>query len=326
MANNKIKEDIDNQAIKWIEEKQKENNAVQDKCKMELFVLCMQYFDNIYDKNDSKFNDNYVIDAIIEAIEKFNIQKSKSFFSYLSFIIDRRRKDSYRKENIYQKNKEKIHKSSQTISLDDKYKTSSSDEVDLYEVIENMDAVKPEEIVIKNEIKESENETISLISLELAQMIIDFQNAKGKKFSEQKKRWYSMFYTEDITWISKSLKIDFFHERDVFNTIRKSYLDFYMEDDCKTLQQIRDSEFKPYNVLVPEAINQENKSIMYIDSEGKMNFDSNVRKNYLIKCENITKGVNPNSISCFHKKYLAYINGKEEPECNDNKLQNNPID
>lgn len=54
------KQEIDNKAIELYKEKQKDNALNEQNLKMDLFTLCMNYFDDMHD------NENYVIDAILE--------------------------------------------------------------------------------------------------------------------------------------------------------------------------------------------------------------------------------------------------------------------
>ena len=274
------KQEIDNKAIELYKEKQKDNALNEQNLKMDLFTLCMNYFDDMHD------NENYVIDAILESMEKYDYKKGTSFFSFLNTTLSNRKIDAYRKENVYQKNNEKINKSECTVSFDEEYQNKNGKSLNRHETVSDENSLHPENVVIDNENINEAEKNVKMQLSELNAMILNFaQCYKGKGKNQNRRKWFSMFYTEDMTCLLKSeFDLKFFHERDVLNALYHSYLDYYMQTHCDSLYKIQVTPLKLYNEVVLNA--KENKNIIKVKkSTGEMYFDSKVSLSYLEMCE-----------------------------------------
>ena len=121
----------------------------------------------------------------------------------------------------------------------------------------------------------------------------------GKQNNKQRRLWYHLFYTEDITRFTKSAEFEeissHLHERDIFRALRHSYLNFYMSAVCKSLNEIAWTKLKNYEEILPDAT--ENEIGKEISSE-KM--PAKVSLQYLKVCEHITVG---NSTRSNQKKF-----------------------
>lgn len=87
--------------------------------------------------------------------------------------------------------------------------------------------------------------------LELAASILNFSRSSEKKNNPERRMWYALFFTEDVTRITKGSEPEFRHERDIFNTMDTEYLDYYMSKQCRTCMQIARTPLKPYGQVVP---------------------------------------------------------------------------
>lgn len=270
-----IEKQLDLLANEYFNTKKSVNKTQKENIVMDLFNLSIKFGDKFKYNKEYRLTDSNICDIVSDCIMKYNpsYKDGSSFTNYLSFMFSKKRQDFYRQESEY---------NAKNDSLNRKIKNSEDD--NSYEVGEKISL--DEQFLPQNKVEQ--NEMIALLLSGLPQMIINFLNCKNKKLAnDDKKRWYSMFYTEDITWAVQSYNIKFFHERETFDTIRKTYLDFYMEKPCNTLKEIQITGFKPYSELVQDSKNPENKTIMHIDCNGELVFDSEVSRNYLDKIENI---------------------------------------
>ena len=88
---------------------------------------------------------------------------------------------------------------------------------------------------------------------ELMAMIINFADRhSSRENNESGRRWYRIFYTEDMTYALKEFQMElhFDHEREVLNAMNCKYLDYYMAEACRSLDEITVTELKQYQELV----------------------------------------------------------------------------
>ena len=74
----------------------------------------------------------------------------------------------------------------------------------------------------------------------------------AKGISEERKTWYQMLYTEEMTDKYKNREYYFLSERDVFQAIAVDYLDYYMLKQCRSWYTVAVTPLKPYETIVPE--------------------------------------------------------------------------
>ena len=308
-----LEEQIDLLANEYFAIKNVSNKAKKENIVMDLFNLSVKFGDKFRYNKKYKLTDDNVYDIVSDCIMKYNpsYKDGSSFTHYLSFMFSTQKKQFEREYYKYYDRNDSLNREIKKSEDDKSYELGDKISLD-------------EQLLPQNKVEQ--NEITTLLLSGLLQMIMDFYNCKDKNIAnDDRKRWYSMFYTEDITWTVQSYDIKFFHEREAFDAMRKTYLDFYMEKPCNTLKEIQVTGFKPYQELVPDAKNPENKKIMHINKNGELVFDTEVCRNYLDKIENIKIKKNSGARSNQLKKYKEMKKALSK-QLDDNKLQNNPID
>lgn len=251
-------------------------------------LFCGHYEKRFYTNKESdiRYKPDEKLDGCISLLESclrnFNPQKGRNFCAYYTKCIEKRIIDASRKQNKYEFN---------TVSVDAlKSEEDLRDGWDKYS--DKMCYNTDDKFSITMEAAEHLNDLLG--------MILNFSNNhKGKSNNKNKKLWYELFYTEDITRFTKSAEFEeissHLHERDIFRALRHSYLNFYMSAICESLNEIAWTKLKNYEEILPDAV--ENEIGKEISSE-KM--PAKVSLQYLKVCEHITVG---NSTRSNQKKF-----------------------
>ena len=202
-----------------------ENSDERKTVFLEILGLSLILFsDKKFDTGDEKFIDN-----LIKAIDDYNTEKSKgkTLCNFLYNRLKSRLIDYYRKISV-KENKE--------ISLNSTISNSENEENK-----EFIDLLPSEEhncnyIEIENDI------------IDIMGKVINFIYSKGNNLGTGKRLWYSLLYTEDITYIAKKQNVNFSinNERELFDGINKEYLNYYMSKQCKNLSEIFFTLLKKY--------------------------------------------------------------------------------
>lgn len=116
--------------------------------------------------------------------------------------------------------------------------------------------------------------------VELGAMVLNLKLAKSSD-TENRRMWYRLFYTEDVTLAAKTDELSVIHERDIFSAMKLPYLDYYMRKKCRTLRQITYTPLKAYGEIVPQK--------KEIREEPKLPFTADISLSYLNICENISR-------------------------------------
>lgn len=88
---------------------------------------------------------------------------------------------------------------------------------------------------------------LSLLMLELPSRL------HGKANNPTRMSYFRMFFTDGVTvFLKDETNLDAYtaHERDLFHAMNLSFLDFYMEQACRTVSQVAVCPLKPYGSLV----------------------------------------------------------------------------
>ena len=175
-----------------------------------------------------------VIDAISECIEKYGPEKG-DFSNYLYFLVKRRKNTEYRKNQPLE----------QSVSLDTPVGEDGSS---------SLGDVTPDENAVSKESRIDEESRIDTDGYfaELISMVLNFsQRHTGKANNSSRRKWYRIFFTEDMTLVCKEHKLKYVHERDIFQAMLLPYLDFYMDGVCRTGQEIFAAPLKAYEEIDP---------------------------------------------------------------------------
>lgn len=242
------------------------NEAARQSLYDRLFILAFQCYDSS--------GEMWVLDAFLEAAEKFDPDKGK-FSNYMLFLLSRRSKDAYAYDRRHSPSAE---------SLDEPIKGTEDPDAAKMNFYADENASQPEKMM--------EGE---LPIVELTALILNFaQRHKGQSANDTNRNWYQIFYTEDITYAVKLIEFQFLHERDVFQAIKKPYLDYYMCASCGSLREIQETPLRPYREVVPRSDQ---------DGETPLPIPADVSLNYLRLVEKQTTGTTRPARSGHKKQY-----------------------
>lgn len=260
------KEYLLNQTVlEWYELTSGEDAARRDALKVHILTLILELYDDGTEK---------VFDLFEETLSHFDPNKGRKFSHYFKFIKSRRSKDF----------KDIADREQQVDSLDTIYEDGQGS---LGEQIAGRETGNPEVLL-----------ELSDPILEWTSMVLNFADRhQGQASNETRRNWYRIFYTEDLTHAAKIAPIRFLHERDMFQALKQTYLDYYMERACHTLREIVETPLKPYGEVVPGAVEGE--------KETKLPLPAAVSLYYLMTIEGKTSGVSSNSRSNYKKDYTA---------------------
>ena len=74
---------------------------------------------------------------------------------------------------------------------------------------------------------------------------------EGRANNPERRNWFRLFFTEGVTCSIKKEGQIFTQEREIFETIKQPYLDFYMSDVCRTQKKLYQTPLRMYGEIVP---------------------------------------------------------------------------
>lgn len=238
MGHKTLETRLDQVAEQWARLKPEGNEAARQSLYEELFTLVFQLYD--------WSGEMWVVDAFEKAIKTFDPDR-KPFSHYFSFLMKYKRKDAHRH-------------SSEEISLQSLM--GEEQKTELEEFLEDPNAKNPEDAL-----------AWEASFLELTSMVLNFaQLHSGKSANEARRRWYRIFYTEDMTLAIKTMELNFPHERDMFAAMMQTYLDYYMSAPCTSSAQICTTPLLPYGQVVPERAGEERETPLPIPADVSLSY------------------------------------------------------
>ena len=216
-------------------------------------------------------------------ISRFDPDK-KDFFTFLSVRLNLRGKDAKRKRR-----REELSLNEFREKGDGTAKTVDSNVTD-----KNMLYYDDGKMKI---VEKEERDDIILILISSVLNFSDFY--KGKANNPDRKNYYRLFFTDSIQAAIDAQNDDSIflkHERDIFRAIKKPFLDFFMVDDCTSINDIENSFVKKYGEMV------EGKTM---DSCPKRPFPADIFMNYM--AHNGEKPVGNSTISGQRKNYMEFL-------------------
>ena len=235
---------LDSLVLKWSALPKEGNEAQRARLKNEIFILTYELYKNNSQYSCDTFDKFW--DVFYTALKKFDAEKGK-FTHYLNTVLSMRKNDQYKKETV-KKNTE--------VSWDDFNSSEQGDDENSSGEDRAMFKVVPLDSTTENVVMED-----SLI--ELTALVLNFsERHTGRANNEDRKRWYRIFYTEDMTMAFKSCSFSciYKHERDVFSSMHLDYLDYYMGKVCRTISQLSRTPLKTFGEVIPNY-NKEDKAL-----------------------------------------------------------------
>ena len=228
------------------------NEAVIESLRQQVFTMSFELFDS--DGNAMAF-----MDAFEEAYRKYDADQG-AFVNYLSTLFKNRKTDRFRYDRRHAPGGD---------SLDAPVSTSEDNDLTRYDVTASA-ADSPDSGVM-----------FESLYVELTALVLNFaQNHKGRQANEDRRKWYRIFFTEDMTLTYKTHHYTFNHERDIFQAILLPYLDYYMARPCRTGREIVLTPLKPYGEVVPGQKDDR--------AETRVPLPADVSLAYLSRCEGKT--------------------------------------
>lgn len=262
-------------ALRWKSIQTAGNEAVISALKNELWILSFELFDPTVENFRAKGPDKdrelqrasmVFLDIFEEACAKYKPDEGL-FTNYLSYLFKRRKVNAYRKDGVSAPEGESVNKEKEG---------------------ENGETIAGPEPTAPTSDEPEENAVFDSYLAELTAMILNFSKRhKGKANNKERRMWYQLFYTENMTMAVQIEKLSLRHERDIFAAMKLPYLDYYMSKICRTIDALANTPLKPYEEVVPA---QKGKT-----AETKLPLPADVSLAYLRICENISVEKNTRS-------------------------------
>lgn len=301
-----LKQKIDSLANHYYIEKRKEDNETLIKSLRlelwsDLFELYTQrnhpFWFRQFRKSDKEYLTeslmfDVVNDSIIGTLDKNNFEPEKDilFTTYFEIVMQNQLKGRYLK---YKNEKKRCSSTLFNDEEDDenqKSKKQYKDETAL-EAMEELENREEAECKVYERF------------LDMAQNIIRFNEIyTGKKKNPTREEYFRMFFTELVTFASKSdfLEVLKKRERDIWEALNILFLDYFMLEICRTFSEIQKSKLKSYSQV---GIKQES------EKETKMPFPNDVYRGYFLNLKN--KQVTDSNVSQFWKHFCEEFKGIE---------------
>lgn len=257
-------------AIKWKTTQSAGNEAVLAALKNELWILSFELFDptmeNFRAKRPNKDREwerasMVFLDVFEEVCAKYSPDRGP-FVNYLSYLLKRRLVSAYEAGN-----------------------RNAPDGVSIDKEREDEDGGAMEQSEPSAPLTDDPdwNATFDSYLAELTAMILNFsERHKDKTDNKERRMWYRLFYTENMTLAAQTTELSLHHERDIFTAMKLPYLDYYMSKVCRTIHTLSHTPLKPYEEVV---LARKGKT-----KETKLPLPADVSLSYLQICENISVG------------------------------------
>lgn len=229
-------------AEQWATLPPEDNGAARQALYEEMFTLAFQLYD--------RSGEMWVVDAFEKAIHTFEPGRGP-FSHYLVYLMSGREKNAYRSQARHSPAGE---------SMD--APLGGDGPRTLGETIPADAGWSPEY-----------RAEWSAPLVELTSMILNFaQCHRGRSANENRRNWYRIFYTEDMTEAMKSVELHLPHQREVFAAMKESYLNYYMSAPCTTEEQVRRTPLRPYGQVVPQRAGDERETPVPIPADVSLSY------------------------------------------------------
>ena len=120
----------------------------------------------------------------------------------------------------------------------------------------------------------------------------------------ERRNWFRLFFTEGVTCSIKKEGQTFSQEREIFETIKQPYLDFYMSDICRTQKKLYQTPLRMYGEIVPGQD---------CSKEPPLPFHADISLAYLEQCEGKKVGNSTRSNQYIpYKQLIEKLKTREE--------------
>lgn len=266
-------------ALLWKTTPPEGNEAVIESLRQQVFLLSFELFDRKFRKIKTgewvEADPGVFITAFEKAIRNYSPDKGK-FCNYLSFLLEKRRFDQLESDSKH---------APRADSLDAPVSASEDNDLTLGDVTAATEGDPDSEIMFEE------------LYVEMAALVLNFaRNHTGRQANESRRKWYRIFFTEDMTLTYKTKPYAFSHERDIFDAMLLPYLDYYMSRPCRTGEEIACTPLRPYGEVVPAREGS--------GEETKVPLPADVSLAYLSQCEGVsaTAGARSNQLNFYREE------------------------
>ena len=288
---------LDKLGLEWYEASQTGNRVEKEFLQTKIFTVLFNDFFHEDEKRENKKGKEYKENELLNAtgefflsdLDKFKPVVNEKETRFSSFLLSRL---NYTKKDIWREDYEIKKNDDYALRLDKIYeenKESGAGGSTLVEAGKKTNLKNPMDICIDDK---SMYEMLMLIA-KLQQSL------KGRQNNEAKKNYFRLFSTENITYgvrISPGNSAIKKHERDIFDALKKSFLDYYMREKCNTIEEIEYSEMKRYDEVEEGSTDQR---------EVEFPFSNKLYITYLDRIEN--NKIKDAAISMQHTSYKELL-------------------
>ncbi len=260
---------------------------LDDESKKNNKELETEIFKLIYKLYSYKYNPDDMADFFIKFWYKYDPSIAKLSY-YIKYFMDKNKNKIIGKdEGWHTQNKKKTRDG----SLDAPLANSQVEDKD-NTLKETIDDPKSEDIYYEI----SKDETVVQI-MSLFSSIEEHLN--GKSNNKKSILYKKMFYTETISDLCQKniLNENYSHERELIESLKLDFLDYYMVQKCRLIIELQNSELKRLSEISEEDLNDNNEAMIPLKQ--------GVIKTYLKKYENMI--VSDPNISDQRKKYKQFL-------------------
>ena len=288
---------LDKLGLEWYEASQTGNRVEKEFLQTKIFTVLFNDFFHEDEKRENKKGKEYKENELLNATGEFFLcdldkfkpvidEKETRFSSFLLSRLNYTKKDIWREDYEIKKNDDYPLRLDE---IDAKNKESGEGGSVLVKTGEKNNLKNPMDIYIDDE-----------SMYEMLMLIAKLQESlKGRQNNEAKKNYFRLFSTEYITYgvrISHGNSAIKKHERDIFDALKKSFLDYYMREKCNTIEEIEHSEMKRHDEVEEGSTDQ---------SEVEIPFSNKLYITYLDIIEN--NKIKDSAISMQHTSYKELL-------------------
>lgn len=259
--------------------------AEDEQRRQELKAHIMSLYFELFDR---KYNyEMCVVTALKEVLDKYDAEKGP-ITNYARMLLSGRRGDAYR----YNK------RHSPDMFSDNRLENPIGDDADggmtLEETLPADESTFVEDPVLDN---------IGTNDL-MGKIIQLVTHLEGRANNPERRNWFRLFFTEGVTCSIKKEGQTFSQEREIFETIKQPYLDFYMSDVCRTQKKLYQTPLRMYGEIVPGQD---------CSKEPPLPFHADISLAYLEQCEGKKVGNSTRSNQYIpYKQLIEKLKTREE--------------
>lgn len=278
MAKKASKEMLDKLGVEYGALRGPGNEAALQKKTVEIWTLVYQIY-------TSARQQEVLADIFLNEWAQYDPQKSK-LSSYFDFRVDHRQKDAYRAEAAKTK-----HLAPEVPGSGDEEPTEL-----------RIERVGDTGAAVGADLEDLEQTDATLLNW-IGIILHLPEKLRGRANNPKRQKYFCMFFTDQVTEYIRRDEAGTYarcrkHERDIMQAIRKPFMDYYLVEDCSTVNEIACSHLKKHGEMVENQPMEEVRQPLPYD----------IYCAYLKRVENET--VTPPALSMQLTAYREFMKGE----------------